>query len=143
MSHSQNDKISFNRCNTLLQQSCNVYQELEGAYQNLHMSLTSSPKTILSISQRINELQQRSQEIDNSIELSPQEKNDPIVKELLGKREQLLQKLIQTNRFITKNAGNIKSHLSHEMSSMNTNRQAINSYKPINSGKTGMINNSF
>ena len=141
MSYCQNEKISLN--SALLQQSCNVYKELEGVYQTLHTNLTSSPKTFLSISQRITELQQRSQEIDDGIELSPQEKNDPIVKELLGKREQLLQKLIQTNRCITKNVGNIKSHLSHEMSSMNINRKAINSYKPMNSAKNSIINNSF
>ncbi len=130
---------------SLLTQSCSFYQELGSVYTELSKNISSSPHLIQRFSQRINELQDECKVIDKEIEtkLTQEDRQDASNMQLLTQREELLKGLIQHNKTLSKNAGNVKSLIMHEMNSMNTNRNAINGYKPTYSGNTGLINNSF
>lgn len=130
---------------SLLAQSCSLYQELGSVYAELSKNISSSPLLIQRFSQQIAELQEECKVIDKEIKnrLTQEDKQDASNRQLLTQREELLKRLIQHNKTLSKNAGNVKSHIMYEMNSMNTNRNAINGYKPAHSGNTGRINNSF
>lgn len=128
---------------SLLGQSCSLYRELESLYVELSKHISSSPQLTRRFSQQLNDLQEKCKVIDKEIETRLTQTDKQSHMQLLTQREELLKRLIQRNKTLSKNAGNLKSHIVHEMNSMNTNRNAINGYKPVHSGNTGLINNSF
>lgn len=145
MEHIREDILATQGCYSALLQSCQLYEELYNVYQELERNITSSPTLIAQITERLKTVQQQSTAVD--LDLVAQLTNEPELqttnKQLLRRRERLLQKLMDQNQNLVKKAGNMKSHLQHEMNSMNTNRTAINGYKPIENGNKRLINNSF
>lgn len=139
------EDTSINDCNTLLLQSCKLYKDLFDAYTNIEKDITSSPSIILKMNTRLNNIQQQAATVDK--DLQSRLTHDPALKtnlmQLLAKREEILHKVKEKNRRLIKRATNIKTHIKHDLLSMNTNRNAINGYKPIQQGNTGRINNSF
>lgn len=145
MKNHQENNLSTQDCNSTFLQSCKLYEDLYGAYKELERNIASPPATIVQLTERINYIQQQLTAVDKDIQilLTNEPKLQTLKIQLLARREKLLQKLMEQNRSLVKKADNIKFHLQHEISSMNTNRNAINRYKPAQSGNTGLINNSF
>ena len=145
MEHIRENIVGTQDCSSTLLQSCQLYEELFNVYQELERSLASSPTLIVQITERLGKVKQRVTAVDK--DLQAQLTSDPKLhttnKQLLRRRESVLRKLMDQNRNLVKKAGNMRSHLQHEMNSMNTNRNAINGYKPRDTGNKRIINSSF
>lgn len=132
-------------CNAALLQSCRVYEELQAAYQDLERDMVSSPQVASAINERIKVMLLQSKELDTQLQKNlPVDINrDLSTVQLLQKREELIENLIVKNKIIVKKAGNIASHIHHEMSVMHTNRNAMRGYKPASNESKRLINSSF
>lgn len=132
-------------CDSALKESCKVYEELQAAYQDVERHMVSSPQAAWEVNERIKVLLQHSAEIDTYLQknVTADSKKDVATRQLLQKREALLEHLIGKNKDIVRKAGNIASHIQHEMSVMHTNRQAIKGYKPVSNRSKGIINSTF
>lgn len=131
--------------NAALMESCRVYEDLQAAYQDLERNMVSSPQAASAINERIKALLQQSKEIERQLQknLAGDFKNNVSTTQLLRKREELLENLIVKNKNIAKKAGNIASHIQHEMRVMHTNRHAMKGYRPVSSRSKSLINSSF
>lgn len=145
MDSNQERMDNQSECNKLLYESCEIYSNIVGLYGKLESNISSRPKLIAEISERLHYLQEQALEID--VKLKPALKNVTTLSddnaELLRKRTDLLQHLIIRNKLITKKASAVKSHLFHEVNSLNTNRSAINCYRPAENKSHSRINKRF
>lgn len=133
-------------CNALLENSICVYQEIETIYQSMQNDLAAtSVLQVMKIVDNLNSLQQKAQNIDDLIaeHLKTQTTLTESTEILLGKKEQLIKKLYNTNKIVVNRAENAKSFLQHEIASMSTNRKAIKGYSPVEPEGKGIVSNYF
>lgn len=145
MESSQQDVSSQKACNKLLHVSCEIYTDINCLYGRLESNISSTPDLITEINDRLHYLQEQAREVDGNLKFSLQEV-DNLTDEnalLLKNRVTLLQNLVLRNKAITQKAGAVKSHLQHEVTSINNNRSAISGYRPPENKSLGLINRRF
>lgn len=130
---------------TMVQETCLIYQEIEKLYKSLDKGITTtSSVTIDQTTVRINDLLKATRLIDQRITKLQADSKTPITNTtLLNTKKILVANLIEANSSICKKAKNIASHFKHEMSAMSTNRNAINGYKPVSSVNKNIIRSFF
>lgn len=145
MEKNQQSVSSQIACNKLLRVSCEIYSDINSLYGRLESNISSNPELITEINERLSYLQEQASEVDGNLKCSLREvdnltgENDTLLK----KRMILLQHLVLRNKAITQKASAIKSHFQHEVNSINTNRSAINGYRPLENKSMGLINRRF
>lgn len=133
-------------CNGLLTQSIRTYQEIDELYQVMKNELSN---VLTGKAQATIERLQTLLEVARDIDKRVAESLKFIVpfphstKELLKRREELLNGLFLTNKNIAGSAENAKSLLRHEITSMSNNRNAIKGYKPVEAERKNIIQNFF
>lgn len=140
------NELSEKSCNALLENSICIYQEIESIYQSMQNDLSAtSVLQVTKIIGHLNSLQHEAQNVDDIIakHLKTQTTLTESTKVLLGKKQQLIKRLYNTNKIIVNRAENAKSFLQHEISSMSTNRKAIQGYRPVDSEGKGIVSNYF
>lgn len=146
MAHYAINETSEKSCNALLEDSIRIYQEIETIYLSMQNDLSAT--SVLKVMQAVgnlNALQQESQTVDNLIaeSLKTVATLAESTSALLNKKEQLIKRLYNANKIILNSAENAKSLLRHEISTMSTNRKAIQGYKPVESERKGIVSNFF
>lgn len=145
MEKSQQCVSSQIACNKLLHVSCEIYSDINNLYGRLESNIASTPELITEMNERLNYLQEQAREVDGNLKCSLEEV-DNLTDEnasLLKNRTVILQSLVLRNKTITQKASALKSHFLHEVNSINTNRSAINGYRPAVGKSMGIINRSF
>lgn len=130
----------------MLLQSCELYQEIDRLYEILGARISkSSPLSLQQVNVQLNDLIERARVIDSNLtsHLSPSTERSEHTAALLKQREEILRTLVQRNKGVTQKAGNMKSHLRHEIGSMKTNRSAMKGYAAMGQTRKNMIDNSF
>lgn len=140
------DKTEAATCDALLMKSNRIYQEIDSIYQRMMVDFSGSALDELQrTTDTLKVLFKNAFTIDSMIADSMAKK--PVLADftitLIGQRDDLLASLYQTNRHLAQKAENVKSLLRHELSSMATNRTALNGYKKIDTERKNVIRQTF
>jgi len=146
MGHFKRDTTPAASCDALLVKATRIYLGIETLYQSMQTDLSAT--SVLQVMRTVgilNALLQDAQTVDNLIATTL--KTESILTEatqtLLNKREDILKRLYQDNQQITNRAESVKSLLRHEISSLSTNRHALQGYKPAGTERKHIIRDSY
>lgn len=133
-------------CDALLIKSNRIYQEIEKIYQGMMDNLSdSTPEKIMLSTETLSTLFKNAFTLDSMISerLTQKPNFTDLTEQLLSQRNILLAGLHRTNNHLTRKAENVKALLRHELSTMNTNRTALNGYKKTEPGRKSFIRHAF
>lgn len=141
----QNDPADMT-CDAMLLQSCALYQEIDSLYELLGTKISkSSPQSLQQVAVQLGDLIEQAKTIDGKLSntLPPSPERSEHTAALVQQREAILRTLVQRNKNIAQKAGNLKSHMRHEIGSMKTNRSAMKGYAAMGQSRKNMIHNAF
>lgn len=145
LKNNQNEQVDM-LSDEMLLQSCELYQEIDKLYGILGTKISkSSPLSLRQVNTQLNELIERARIIDGKLasQLSRSTARSEHTAALIKQREELLHTLVRRNKNIAQKAGNLKSHIRHEIGSMKTNRSAMKGYAAMGQSRKNMIHNAF
>lgn len=133
-------------CDSLLMESCRIYQELERLYEDILGAISdTNVSSVEKTTAPLTGLLQDAFRIDSAIakHLGPLAKLAESTHTLLQQREDTLRRLHLSNRTLVNKAENIQSLVRHEIVDMAKNRSALKGYKPVETERTNIIRSSF
>ena len=137
---------SVERSRELLHHVTLIYGEMEAGYARLQRELASfSPEALAQKIAALDRLMDEAREVDRQLaeELRRSDGLDDSLQPLLATRMGRLENLFRINRDLVGRAENGKALLRHELSTMRTNRNALQGYRPPGGGSPGLIRTSF
>jgi len=146
MHHATDNESSPLESDILLTKVNAVYQEIASIYGQMEKEVTAA--TPAGVEQRISLLHRLladAQTLDEDI--SKCLINLPTFSESTGRllliRAEMLKKLHGANRSILNKAQNVKTMLHHEITSMHKNRNALQGYRPPDTGRGHIVRESY
>ena len=132
--------------NNLLMKVNAIYQEIASIYGQLEKEVnTATPAVVEEQVSLINRLLADAQAMDGDIGKCLV--NRPIFSESTDKllliRAETLKKLHAVNRTLSNKAQNVKTMLHHEIGSMHKNRNALQGYRPPDTGRGNIVRESY
>ncbi len=146
MSESNHNLSRLDRCIELLQSVNAIYGEMEATYAVLQGELPAiSSEALLQKTRMLDCLREKAQAVDGQLaeELRRSEELDDSLHPLLATRAEKLERLFRINRDLLGRAENSRALLRHELTTMRTNRNALQGYRPPGGPAPGLIRTSF
>lgn len=146
MNESNHTDSRVDRCIALLHSVNVIYREMEAAYAVLQGELPAiSAESLLEKTRVLDRLRGQAQAVDGQLaeELRRSEDLDDSLHPLLATRADTLERLSRMNRDLLGHAENSRALLRHELTTMRTNRSALQGYRPPGGPAPGLIRTSF